>query len=119
MSDDFEPYRLYDNQTRAFVNQKEYQSEKSANRIAERRNLEYGGHRYSAEKYSDVVRRNTPKAGGAGRAAGIDVEGMGGLKPGQSPSLENMIRQAKGGKVSASKRADGAAKRGKTRGKLI
>jgi hypothetical protein len=47
------------------------------------------------------VQRNTPKAdpvtsgirGGAGRTADMDMGG--GMKPGQSPSLENPIRQAR------------------------
>ena len=66
--------------------------------------------------------------GASGRAMDIDMGG--GLRPGQSPSLENPIKQAKGGKVkansnsksssksSASSRADGIAARGKTRGKM-
>jgi hypothetical protein len=44
----------------------------------------------------------------AGRAANADSEG--GMKPGQSPSLENPLRQAKGGKV----KAEGMAKGGMT-----
>ena len=51
-----------------------------------------------------------------GRAANIDMEG--GMKPGQSPSLDNPIMQAKGGKVSASSRGDGIAQRGKTKGRM-
>ena len=66
--------------------------------------------------------------GASGRAMDIDMGG--GLRPGQSPSLENPIKQAKGGKVttkamakgstirSASSRADGIATKGKTRGKM-
>ena len=125
MADEIEPYRLYDNKERAFVNQKDYASQSSASKSAERKNLEYGSHRYSAEKYSDIVQRNTPKAepatsirGGSGRAADMDMGG--GMRPGQSPSLENPIRQAKGGKVSsASSRGDGIAQRGKTRGRIV
>jgi hypothetical protein len=127
MEDKIEPYRLYDNKVGAFVNQKDYASQSSASRVADRKNLEYGAHRYSAEKYSDIVRRYTPKnesvtnsiRGGSGRSANIDMGG--GIRPGQSPSLENPIRQAKGGKVSsfASKRADGIAQRGKTKGRIF
>ena len=127
MAEETESYRLYDNKERAFVNQKDYASQASASKSAERKNLEYGSHRYSAEKYSDIVQRNTPKVepvtssirGGSGRSADIDMGG--GMRPGQSPSLESPIRQAKGGKVtsSASKRSDGIAQRGKTRGKYI
>jgi len=117
MADENEPYRLYDNKSRAFVNQKDYASESTANKAAERRNLEFGSSRYSAEKYSDVVRRNTPKpssmTGGGGRAGNLNIDGGMGVG---SPSLDNPIKQAKGG--IASSRADGIAMRGKTRGKM-
>jgi hypothetical protein len=117
MADENEPYRLYDNKSRAFVNQKEYASESTANKAAERRNLEFGSSRYSAEKYSDVVRRNTPKpssmTGGGGRAGNLNIDGGMGVG---SPSLDNPIKQAKGG--MASSRADGVAQRGKTKGRI-
>ena len=119
MADENEPYRLYDNKSRAFVNQKNYASESTASKAAERRNLDFGAHRYSAEKYSDIVSRNTPKpssmTGGGGRAGNLNIDGGMGVG---SPSLDNTIKQAKGGTVSASRRADGIAQRGKTRGKM-
>jgi hypothetical protein len=62
--------------------------------------------------------------GGTGKAAPFSPEG--GMKPGQSPSLDNPINQAKGGKVTAyakggsvSARADGCAQRGKTKGRIV
>jgi len=119
MADENEPYRLYDNKSRAFINQKDYASESTANKAAERRNLEFGSSRYSAEKYSDVVRRNTPKPssmiGGSGRSGNLNIDGGMGVG---SPSLDNPIKQAKGGKVSASTRADGIAQKGKTKGRM-
>ena len=119
MADENEPYRLYDNKSRAFINQKDYASESTANKAAERRNLEFGSSRYSAEKYSDVVRRNTPKpssiTGGGGRSGNLNIDGGMGVG---SPSLDNPIKQAKGGKVSASTRADGCCVKGKTKGRM-
>ena len=107
--DENEAYRLYDNKERAFVNQKEYSSEKTANQVAERRNQQVGEHRFSAEKYSDVVQRNTPKASGSSAlGGGIDIEGLPQrLRPGPK-------RMAKGG---VAKSIDGCAQRGKTRAK--
>lgn len=54
--------------------------------------------------------RNTTKSGGGGGSGGV-----GGVK---SMKYEP-VKYAKGGKVSASSRADGIAKRGKTRGKIV
>jgi hypothetical protein len=118
MADENEPYRLYDNKERAFVNQKNYMSESTASKAAERRNLDFGAQRYSAEKYSDIVSRNTPKpssmTGGGGRAGNLNLNGGKGLG---LLSLDNPTMQAKGGMVS--KRADGIAQRGKTRGRYM
>jgi hypothetical protein len=116
MKDEKEPFRLYDNKDRAFVNQKEYASQSSASKVAERKNQEYGSHRYSAEKYNNIVQRNTPKTGGSGKSTPFNSEG--GMKPGQSPSLGNPIQMAKGG-MTASRRADGCATKGKTKGRFV
>ena len=113
MADEKEAYRLYDNKERAFVNMKEYKSESSANKAAERRNQDFGGSRYSAEKYSDVVSRNTPKSGGGGG-------GFSGHMADPSAVKSLVPNYKKGGKVSsASSRADGIAQRGKTRGMML
>ena len=114
MADEKEAYRLYDNKERAFVNMKDYKSESSANRVAERRNQEYGGHRYSAEKFSNIVKQRTPSGGGGG--GGSDAKEMQ-LGADLDPKAR-MKREGykKGGAVkSASARADGIAIRGKTR----
>jgi hypothetical protein len=108
-----DPFRLYDTKERAFVNQKEYKSRQSATRVAEKRNQEYGAHRYSAEKYSDIVRRNTPTSSGGRASTGPSGAGL----------LHEMNPQklyAKGGSVSsASSRGDGCAVRGKTKGRMV
>ena len=71
---------------------------------------------FKLTEYLKPVAKPVPASrGGSGRAANLDMEG--GMRPG-SPSLENPIKQAKGGKVTASSRADGIAQRGKTRGKM-
>ena len=113
MADDTEQYRLYDNKEKAFVHQKEYKSESSANKVAERKNQEYGAHRYSAEKYGDIVRRETPKSSGSGSASGMGGQrnSMGVIDP--SAVTSQIPNFKKGG--SASSRADGCAIRGKTR----
>jgi septal ring factor EnvC (AmiA/AmiB activator) len=67
------------------------------------------------EDIKPVAKPVPASRGGSGRAANLDMDG--GMRPG-SPSLENPIKQAKGGKVTASSRADGIAIRGKTRGKI-
>lgn len=54
---------------------------------------------------------NKPKGGGGGGGSG----GVGGVK---SMKYEP-VKYAKGGKVSASSRADGIAQRGKTRGRIV
>ena len=109
MADEKEAYRLYDNKERAFVNMKEYKSESSANKAAERRNQDFGSSRYSAEKYSDVVSRNTPKSGGGGG-------GFSGHMADPSAVKSLVPNYKKGG--TASSRADGIAQRGKTRGMM-
>jgi hypothetical protein len=80
------------------------------------------------EDIKPVAKPVPASRGASGRAMDIDMGG--GLRPGQSPSLQNPIKQAKGGKVttkamakggtirSASSRADGIATKGKTRGKM-
>ena len=93
-----EPYRLYDNKERAFVNQKNYASESSAYRVAQKRNIEYGSDRYSAEKYSNIVRMKTPpqpstSGGGGGGGAG----GAGGLKNLLDP--DSPLNRKTGGKI--------------------
>lgn len=114
MPDNEEAYRLYDTKERAFVNQKEYASRTSATRVAERKNQEYGAHRY------DV--KNTPKmkisgggSGGVGVSDNREMQLGADLDPKAMMQRENRGMK-KGGKVkSASDRADGCAIRGKTR----
>ena len=110
--DDNEAFRLYDTKERAFVNQKEYKSRKSATQVAERRNQEYGAHRYSVEK--------SPKMGGG--SGGVDSNRRE-MQLGADLDPKAMMERSgykKGGKVSsASSRADGCAQRGKTKGRMV
>ena len=67
-------------------------------------------------KISPLKPKTPPKP--SGRASSMDLEG--GMRPGQSPSLDNPIKMAKGGKVSsASSRAEGCAVKGKTKGRFV
>lgn len=120
MADKDEAFRLYDTKERAFVSNKEYASRTTATRAAERRNQEYGAHRYSAEKYSDIVGRNTPKSGGGSGGAASDTREM---QLGSELDPKAAMKRAgykKGGAVnSASARADGVAQRGKTKGRIV
>ena len=92
-------YGVWDTKNQSWVRNKEFDSLKGANRAVDRLDNAYGGTRY------------VPK-----------------LIPGQLPSPsktssadmgEDVVAVKKGGKISASKRGDGIAQRGKTRGKLI
>ena len=76
-------------------------------RIAQEHNakVEAERPRTYAERLQDMGR--LPKSGGGGGASGIP-------KTGKKP-----YDFKKGGKVSASSRADGIAKRGKTKGKIV
>jgi hypothetical protein len=71
--------------------------------------------RYQNEKLMERYDR-LQKSKGSGRASSMDLEG--GMKPGQSPSLDNPIKMAKGG-MTASKRADGCCVKGKTKGRMV
>jgi hypothetical protein len=125
MADDInEPYMLYDTKERAFVSFKEYASRKSANRVADQKNQEYGAHRYQPEKYSDIIGRSM-KGIDEEPSAGSMRRPMGGGR-GEGPSKGNLLHEMnpqklykKGGKVSASSRADGIAQRGKTKGRVV
>lgn len=116
-----EPYMLYDTKERAFVSQKEYASRNSATRVAERKNQEYGAHRYQAEKYSDIINRQMPKGGGG--SGGVSVPNTREMQLGADLDPKAMMKRdgyKKGGKVlSASSRADGCAQRGKTKGRMV
>jgi len=68
-----------------------------------------------ANRVQDAYTTKT-KNRSAGRASSMDLEG--GMRPGQSPSLDNPIKMAKGG-MTASKRADGCATKGKTKGRFV
>jgi len=68
-----------------------------------------------AEEYKNNPRYDTEK-----KLRSLQLRGgsLGGRKPGQSPSLDNPIQKAKGG-MTASKRADGCAVKGKTKGRMV
>ena len=70
------------------------------------------------ERRQDKERRQVPRGAGI---SGRGSAGGGGMNPadiekGRQPGK---VKFAKGGSVSASKRADGCAQRGKTKGKMV
>ena len=99
------------------------QAGRAESRTAE---IKKGAEEYKSNPRYDTEQklRNLQLRGGSGRAASFSPEG--GTKPGQSPSLDNPIMQAKGGMTKAyakggsvSARADGCAQRGKTKGRIV
>jgi hypothetical protein len=102
VSDTSEAFRLYDNKEKAFVTQKNYASESSANKVAENKNKDFGSHRYSAEKYSNIVRMKTPpqpSTSGGGGAGGAGASGLKNLLDPDSP-----LNRKKGGSVRRNKK---------------
>jgi hypothetical protein len=99
-------YGLWDTKFNSWVRGREYDSLKNASRAGDKLDNQYGAYRYTVKPIGST-------------GGGSSVGGGFGLKPGQSPSLDTPIKEAKGGMVSASKRADGIAQRGKTRGKVV
>jgi hypothetical protein len=128
MADDVnkpERYLIQDTKTGIYKNYDGYSTASRARSVRDKLDNAYGAYRYKVVPYSratagSVENPNASKSvtssvkGGSGRAADIDMEG--GMKPGQSPSLDNPIMQAKGGSVSS--RGDGIAQRGKTKGRM-
>lgn len=81
------------------------------NRIAEehRAKIESERPRTYTERLQDMGRLPKPTGGGS--------SGTGGA--GEIKSLQNPRAMKKGGKITASTRADGCAKRGKTKGRIV
>jgi hypothetical protein len=101
VSNTSEAFRLYDNKEKAFVNQKNYVSESSANKVAENKNKDFGSHRYSAEKYSDIVRMKTPPQPSTSGGGG------GGMASGATKNLidpDSPLNRKKGGTVRRNKK---------------
>jgi hypothetical protein len=120
-----ERYLIQDTKTGIYKNYDGYSTASRARNAVDKLDNAYGGYRYKVVPYSKATagsfeNPNASKSvtssarGGSGRAANMNMEG--GMKPGQSPSLDNPIMQAKGGSVSS--RADGCAQRGKTKGRM-
>ena len=128
MADDVdkpERYLIQDTKTGIYKNYDGYSTASRARNAVDKLDNAYGGYRYKVVPYSKATagsfeNPNASKSvtsstrGGSGRAANMNMEG--GMKPGQSPSLDNPIMQAKGGSVSS--RGDGIAQRGKTKGRM-
>jgi len=88
-------YGVWDTKNQSWVRNKQFDSVSKANGAANRMDTDYGGSRY------------TPKL----------IPGQP-VKTSETEGNEQTFAAKKGGKVSASTRADGIAQRGKTRGKM-
>ena len=106
-------YHVYDRQTGERANKTEYKNRAGARRAVDRLDNEYGGYRYQVKpaETSTGGGRGGMGGGGGGGMNPIDLEKVPGRRP---------LKMAKGGMVSsASKRADGIAKKGKTKGRMV
>jgi hypothetical protein len=106
-------YHVYDRQTGERANKTEYKNRAGARRAVDRLDNEYGGYRYQ------VKPAETSTGGGRGRGS---VGGGGGMFPDtERVPGKKQLKMKKGGMVksSASKRADGIAKTGKTKGRVV
>ena len=105
-------YHVYDRKTGERANRTEYSSRSRANRAVDRLDNDYGGYRYYAKpvEVPSSGRGGIGSAGGGGGMNPADIEKVPGKKP---------LKMKSGGMASASKRADGIAIRGKTRGKMV
>jgi hypothetical protein len=104
-------YHVYDRQTGERANRTEYSSRSRARSAVDRLDNEYGGYRY----YVKPVEVPSSGRGGIGSAGG------GGMNPADIERVpgKKQLKMKSGGMVSASKRADGCAVKGKTRGKMV
>lgn len=106
-------YGVWDTKEKSWVRNKEYDSLRGASRAVDRLDNQYGGYRYVTKELPAPAADSgsTPRSGGGG-GAGAMVRGQDTIQHSLNP-----LKLAKGG--SASKRGDGIAQRGKTRGKMI
>lgn len=107
-------YHVYDRQTGQRANRTEYKSKMGARRAVDRLDNDYGAYRYyvkPAETSTKGMGSSMGGGGGGGGGAMPDIDKLG----------KNPLNMEKGGSVksSASKRADGCAMRGKTRGRMV
>ena len=107
-------YHVYDRQTGERANKTEYKNRAGARRAVDRLDNEYGGYRYQ------VKPAETSTGGGRGGMGGVG--GGGGMFPNtEKVPGKRPLKMKHGGMVksSASKRADGIVKKGKTRGRMV
>jgi hypothetical protein len=106
-------YHVYDRQTGERANNTEYKSRMGARRARDKLDNEYGGYRYHVKPAETSTGGGRGGMGGGGGGMNpIDLERVPGKRP---------LKMKAGGSVksSASKRADGIAVKGKTRGKMV
>jgi hypothetical protein len=104
-------YHVYDGQTGERANNTEYKSRTGARRARDKLDNEYGGYRYHVKPAETSTGGGRGGMGGGGGMNPIDLERVPGKR---------LLKMKKGGMVSsASRRADGCAKRGKTKGRIV
>ena len=120
--DTVKKYHIFDRKTGDRVNRTEYSSRSTANRVVDRLDNEYGGYRYYAKPVEVPSKpvSSSPVTSGGGRSGGVGSAG-GGMNPMDIEKVpgKRPLKFQSGGSVSASKRADGCAVRGKTKGKMV
>jgi hypothetical protein len=105
-------YHVYDRQTGERANKTEYKSRAGARRAVDKLDNDYGGYRYHVKPAETSTGGGRGGMGGGGGMNPIDLERVPGKRP---------LKMKAGGMVksSASKRADGIAIRGKTKGRMV
>ena len=105
-------YHVYDRQTGERANNTEYTSRTGARRARDKLDNDYGGYRYHVKPAETSTGGGRGGMGGGGGMNPIDLERVPGKRP---------LKMKAGGSVksSASKRADGIAIRGKTKGRMV
>lgn len=100
---------------KVFTKAQEDQIRKARKTIDTNLGLDKYDHKKDEAKLIEKIREKAKASGGA-RGGG----GGGGMKPDTDITASRKLpKMAKGGTVSASKRADGCATKGKTRGKMV
>ena len=104
-------YHVYDRQTGERANKTEYKSRAGARRAVDKLDNDYGGYRYHVKPAETSTGGGRGGMGGGGGMNPIDLERLPGKRP---------LKMKAGGSVSsASKRADGIAIKGKTKGRFV
>ena len=112
-------YHVYDRKTGERANNTEYKNKSRARRAVDRLDNEYGAYRYYVQQAETPTKgMGSSVGGGGGMRSGGGGTGGGGMNPVDVEKVpgKRQLKMAKGGFVRA---ADGIAKRGKTKGRMV